>query len=113
MPCYLFTYHGHGTWLPDHARGYVRRKVGVLASDRHMADCYRRNSKREAVRFDRKSQQTLIEAALEAFRCQSLRGHGMANDATHLHVLVSWTTLRTWQVVRRQLRGSLTRRLNL
>ena len=37
----------------------------------------------------------------------------MATDATHLHVLVSWTTERTWQVVRRQLRASLTRRLNL
>lgn len=113
MPCYLFTYHGYGTWLPDHHRGYVRRKEGVLASDAPMAVCYRRNMKREAAQFDRKIQQTLIEAALEAFRCQSIRGHGIATDTTHLHVLVSWTTNRTWQVVRRQLRGSLTRRLNL
>lgn len=113
MPCYLFTYHGHGTWLPDHSRGYVRRKEGVLASDARMADCYRRNFNGEAVHFNRQSQQTMIEAALEAFRCQSLRGHGIATNATHLHVLVSWTTERNWQVVRRQLRGSLTRRLNL
>jgi hypothetical protein len=49
MPCYLFTYHGHGTWLPDHARGYVRRKVGVLAADVEMARNYRGNLIGDAV----------------------------------------------------------------
>jgi hypothetical protein len=113
MPCYLFTYHGHGTWLPDNARGYVRRKQGVLATDKQMADCYRRNFSGEEVGFDRQSQQTLIDAAVEAFRCQTMRGHAIATETTHLHLLASWTTNRTWQVVRRQLRESLTRRLNL
>ena len=112
MPCYLFTYHGQGTWMPDHNRGYVRRKEGVISTDVRMAVCYRRNMKHEAVRLDHAIQQVLIEAAIEAFPIQSIRGHGIATDATHLHVLVSWTTDRTWQVARRQLRGSLTRRLN-
>ena len=112
MPCYLFTYHGHGTWLPDHPRGYVRRKEGVLASDAHMAVCYRRNMNTEQVHFDAEMQRTMIAAAIEAFPIQGIRGHAIATDATHLHVLVSWTSDRTWEVVRRQLRGSLTRRLN-
>lgn len=68
MPCYLFTYHGHGTWLPDHPRGYVRRKVGVLATDDQMAVCYRSNLQVEAVNFSRDIQRVLIDAALEAFQ---------------------------------------------
>src|SRR4051794_35604479 len=29
MPCYLFTYHAYGSWMPDHKRGYVHRGQGV------------------------------------------------------------------------------------
>ncbi len=112
MPCYLFTYHGHGTWLPDHPRGYVRRKEGILAPDFHMATCYRENMCSDAVAFDREIQQVQIEAALEAFKHQPIRGHAIASESTHLHLLVSWNIARTWQIVRRQLRGSLSRRLN-
>ena len=45
MPCYLFTYHGYGTWLPDRSRGYVRRKEGILPTDEApMAECYRKRT---------------------------------------------------------------------
>jgi hypothetical protein len=36
----------------------------------------------------------------------------VATEPTHVHVLVSWSSDRTWQVVRAKLRESLTRRLN-
>ena len=112
MPCYLFTYHGHGTWMPDHQRGYVRRKEGVLASNARMAVCYRRNMRTEPVYFDARIQRAMIAALLEALPIQETRGHAIATDVAHLHVLVSWASDRAWEVVRRQLRGSLTRRLN-
>jgi hypothetical protein len=112
MPCYLFTYHGHGTWLPDHARGYVRRKARVLAPDAEMARNYRANLTGEAVCFDQATQKVLIAAALEAFQFQTVRGHGIATESTHVHILVSWRTDHTWEIVRRRLRNSLTRQLN-
>ncbi|MEM1355661.1 MAG: hypothetical protein AAGH88_12345 [Planctomycetota bacterium] len=45
MPVYHFTFHAYGTWMPDHAKGYVRRKLGILPPDAKMAEQYRRNMK--------------------------------------------------------------------
>lgn len=112
MPCYLFTYHTYGSWLPDHRRGYVHRGAGILAPERHMGDLYRSELKHAAVRFDETVQQQLIEAALEACEHQNFRCHFIATEVTHAHTLVSWATDRTWQVVRAKLRESITRRLN-
>jgi hypothetical protein len=112
MPCYLLTYHGHGTWLPDHQKGYVRRKEGILATDMQMAFRYRSNLQDAAIQFTHDMQQVMIDALLEAFAFQSLRGHFVATESTHVHVLVSWTSDKTWEDVRRGLRNSLTRQLN-
>jgi hypothetical protein len=112
MPCYLFTYHGHGTWLPDHPRGYVRRKKGIVAQDLAMAGKYRQNLCGDVVCFDAAMQRVLINAAIEAFEHQSVRGHLIATEPTHLHILVSWQTNHAWELVRRRLRSSLTRQLN-
>jgi hypothetical protein len=57
-------------------------------------------------------QQVLIEAVLEAFEFQSLRGHFVATESTHIHILVSWQSEKTWEDVRRGLRNSLSRQLN-
>ena len=112
MACYLFTYHGYGTWLPDHSRGYVRRKEGILATDTAMATCYRRNLVEDPVHFSRPWQRHLIDAATEAFEHQELRGHFVATETTHIHVLVSWRSNAAWQLVRRRLRNSLTLQMN-
>ncbi len=112
MPCYLFTYHAYGSWLPDQRRGYVHRGAGVLAPDRHMGELYRANLKQDVVRFDEIVQRHLIEAVLEACEHQDLRSHFVATEVTHAHVLVSWSMDRTWQVVRAKTGESLTRRLN-
>lgn len=112
MPCYLFTYHGYGTWLPDRRRGYVRRHEGILASDSKMAATYRANMHQDAVGFDTSIQQHLIDEILVAAEHQRFRCHYIATELTHIHVLVSWKNDRDWQVVRAKLRESLTRRLN-
>jgi hypothetical protein len=112
MPCYLFTYHGHGTWLPDHQRGYVRRKEGILATDVRMASRYRSNLQHAAIQFTHDTERVMIDSLLEAFVFQCLRGHFVATESTHIHVLMSWHTDKTWEDVRRGLRNSLTRQLN-
>ena len=38
MPCYLFTYHAYGSWLPDHAEGYVHWKEGQQPPDDNLGD---------------------------------------------------------------------------
>lgn len=112
MPCYLFTYHAYGSWMPDHPRGYVRRGKGILPPDDDMAERYRLNLKQAVVRFDASVQRYLIEASLEACEHQQLCCHFIATETTHIHVLVSWKTDRTWQLMRKQIRGNITRRLN-
>jgi hypothetical protein len=112
MPCYLFTYHGFGTWLPDKHRGYVKRGKGILPRDDRMAERYRGNLKQAVVRFNERVQKSVIEETLIACEHQQLWCHFIATDATHIHILVSWKTDRTWEVVRAKLRESLTRRLN-
>ncbi len=112
MPCYLFTYHAHGSWMPDNPRGYVRRGAGILAPDKVMAARYRGKLAEGAVSFDARVQHRLIEEALVAAAHQQLRCHFLATESTHLHALVSWRIDRDWQTVRAKLRESLTRRLN-
>ena len=41
MPCYHFTFHGYGTWMPDEDDGYVRRGEGQLPQDVVEASKYR------------------------------------------------------------------------
>jgi hypothetical protein len=112
MPCYLFTYHAFGSWMPDHRRGYVKRHQGILAPDKQMAAKYRVNMVQDIVAFDELVQRRLIEETLVASRHQQFRCHYLATDPTHFHALISWTTDREWKVVRAKLRESLTRRLN-
>ena len=108
----MFTYHAFGSWMPDHRRGYVHRGDGVLPSDKHMAELYRGNLKQEVVRFDVAIQKQLVEGAIEACECQAVRCHCIASELTHVHVLVSWDSDRSWETVRKQIRGNITRRLN-
>jgi hypothetical protein len=112
MPCYLFTYHAHASWMPDNPRGYVIRGKGIQPSNKGVAEKYRSNLKQRPKRFDAQSQKVLLAETVAACTHQNLRCHFVATESTHLHVLVSWTTDRTWEVVRAKLRESLSRRLN-
>lgn len=112
MPCYLFTYHAYGTWMPDREQGYVRRGQGVLPADERKAAQYRGAAKQPEVRFDCAVQQLAISELQTAWLHQRCRGHFVATDSTHVHVLVSWRDERPWKRIRNGLKSSLTRRLN-
>ncbi len=112
MPVCLFTFHAHGSWMPDHTRGYVQRKKGVLPPDPAMAENYRRRARTSDVRFDDETRPLLIALVREACEHQQLRLHGVATDPTHLHLVVSWKETTQAKSVRANLKQSLTRRLN-
>ena len=112
MPCYLFTYHAHGSWLPDHPRGSVKRGQGVQPANHRMAALYAQNLKQRAVNFEAAIQQLIIDAVIEACNAQDCCCHFIATDRMHVHVLTSWSSTRLWQIIRKQLRYNATQRLN-
>jgi hypothetical protein len=109
MPCYLFTYHAYGTWLPDRKRGYVKRREGILPTDTREGARYRAAMKESAAEFDSRAQQALIDAIIESQARQSFLAHYVATDPTHGHVLVSWRDDREWLHVRSIVKGSISR----
>ena len=112
MPCYLFTYHAYRSWMPDRREGFVRRKKGILPPDEALAGTYQDRAGEGEVLFDSRLQSLLIEESRTAFQKQQCRGHFVATEPTHVHILVSWADVRPWQTIRNGLKSSLTRRLN-
>ena len=112
MPCYLFTFHGYGTWMPDRPQGYVHRQKGLLPSDAKMAQLYRDKQNKEAVWFDSPMQQLVVDTICAADAALQMTVHAVATDPTHVHILVSWSSDKQWLWARRNLRYSLTRALN-
>jgi hypothetical protein len=113
MPCYHFTYHGYGMWLPDRDEGFVVREKGEQSPDFELARIYRERMVEGEAIFDEPLQRLLIDELQIAAEKQKLRLHFAATEPTHLHVLVSWgDDARPWDHVRNSVRTSLTRRLN-
>jgi len=76
MPVYLFTFHGYMTWMPDHPRGYTKRKEGYQKPDPRRAEFYRRNAgNSEAGLFDDELMQAMIDETQIACGHQRLRLH--------------------------------------
>jgi hypothetical protein len=73
MPCFLFTYHAWGSWLPDRKPGYVHWKQGLQSSDPAMADAYRRNMKIEEAQFNDQRQRLILEELQQAAAFQKFR----------------------------------------
>jgi REP element-mobilizing transposase RayT len=111
MPVYLFTFHAYGSWMPDRRRGFVRRQRGILPTDNALADEYRRRAKFAAATFCEPTQLLAIEELQVAFSKQGCRGHFIATDPSHIHILISWRDERPWQKMRSGLKQSLSRRL--
>jgi hypothetical protein len=112
MPCYMFTYHGKATWMPDHARGYVHRIDGLLPPDPNMAAYYRLNQKNPTVRFDESMQHVMVETARNTGEFIKAIVHGCAMENTHLHVVVSWEHDRDWKSMRASIRSAISRALS-
>jgi 23S rRNA G2445 N2-methylase RlmL len=108
MPCYLFTYHAFGSWMPDRQQGYVRHGKGILPQDMQAAALYWSNAKHEMVQFLAEHQISTISTLEEAVSHIHSRLHFIATDKTHVHALVSWAKDRTWQQNRTSLKRSVT-----
>jgi len=112
MPCYLFTWHAYGTWLPDRPQGYVHWSHGLQPQNVTLAQCYQREQKESSAVFDTSIQRLLIDQLELAAPLARFRLHAVATDSTHIHVLVSWNDPRNWKRLRRSIRHGLTTRLN-
>ena len=112
MPCYLFTWHSYGSWMPDRPQGYVRKRQGVLPPDLEQARRYRARQKEPTASFDSLIQRLAIDETLVAAEKRRFRLHGLATEPTHIHVLISWSDVRTFEHLRRGVRESISRRLN-
>jgi hypothetical protein len=113
MPCYLFTYHAYGSWMPDRTLGYVKRNRGILAADASMARKYERIMNDKPVLFDESAQETILVSILESRAKQSFDAHFIATDPTHVHLLLAWRDSRTWLRMRSSIKRSQSHRLNM
>ena len=112
MPVYLFTFHGRGTWMPDHARGYVHRQRGLQPSDPHLAAAYRSRQHEPEVRFTIEQQKLIVDTAAATGPFLDARVRVVTCDPTHGHVLLSWKHSKGWPAMRRSIRTALSRSLN-
>ncbi len=113
MPCFLFTYHAHGSWLPDRTRGYVKRGKGILPPDKHMHRLYSEAMTQPFVMFESDTQQQLIQTVRESSSKQNFEIYFIATDSTHVHALLGWRDNRRGTILRGRLKWSLSHALNL
>ncbi len=111
MPCYLFTYHAYGSWLPDRQQGYVIRKQGILPQDPAQAVQYRQRMKEAEKKFSPDIQQSIIHVLLESQEKQSFECYSIATEVSHVHLLLGWRDNRPWLRMRSTVKGSMTRSL--
>jgi hypothetical protein len=111
MACYHFTFHGHGTWMPDEDDGYVKRGEGRLPQDVAAASHYRMLQAEKEVEFCEVHQLAMIDEVHVASSIQQYRVHFVATEPTHIHILVSWKDERRFEKLRASIRQSLSRRL--
>ncbi|MCC6581353.1 MAG: hypothetical protein IT440_13030 [Phycisphaeraceae bacterium] len=108
MPVYLYTLHAYRSWMPDHARGYVERRKGILAPNRDKAWNYRQLARYERMTFNGHLCRVLIEAAKQSVDRQKWRIHAATAVWSHVHVLLSWQEYRDAYRVRSVLKRTLT-----
>jgi hypothetical protein len=87
MPVYLFTYHAHRSWMPDHKRGYTKRNEGYQKPDPKMAQEYNdRANHDDEVLLDRELQRALIDECIVACSIRSCAvTRSSPNDHTSMH----------------------------
>src|SRR5262245_14241251 len=112
MPVYLFTFHAHRSWMPDHRRGYTKRKKGYLPPDPAMARMYENRANQDPSSFDPEVQRSLLARLREACTHLNCRFHGGATEEGHIHGLVSWKQVRGWLSIRTSIKTSLSRHLH-
>jgi REP element-mobilizing transposase RayT len=98
--------------MPDRRQGYVHRTRGLQPKDDDMAENYRANQRESTVTLGDEHIDLLIEVAQGVEPHLDVTVHGGAADATHLHVVVSWTHSKTFEQIRANIRSTLTRAMN-
>jgi REP element-mobilizing transposase RayT len=111
MPCFLFTYHAYGSWLPDHPDGFVHWKEGRQLPDDNLGGAYRAKMKFPEAEFGELLQRAMIEELRAAAHFQKFRLHAVATEPTHLHSLLSWPDERSPPALNLGVKKSLTIRL--
>ena len=111
MPCYLFTYHAYGSWVPDRKQGYVIRKRGILPQNQELAVKYRQCMTEKEKKFGHEMQQSIIRVLLQSREKQEFDCHFIATDCSHTHVLLAWRDVRRSLRMRSTIKGSITRHL--
>ncbi|MGI9456927.1 MAG: hypothetical protein ACR2NU_10215 [Aeoliella sp.] len=112
MPCYLFTYHPYGSWLPDRNQGYVRRGQGIQKPDASMMCLYQDSMKGNPITLASGHQRAIIRSVIESQQKQRFEAYFVATEPTHAHILLSWKDDRRVVKMRGLVKGSLTRALN-
>ena len=112
MPVYFFTFHAYRSWMPDHPRGYVKRKEEVLPPDPEMAKRYEARANHEPAVFTAEIEKELIDEVLIWSRATGIHVYAIGTEPSHIHSLTSWSSDRTAISVRTSLKTSLSRRLS-
>ena len=93
MAVYLFTFHTYRSWMPDHRRGYVKRKHGIQPSDAQMATAYQRRARFERIVLDEPARTVALKAVDRVCSAPSRPDwelHLAVAVFNHVHALVSW-----------------------
>ncbi len=113
MPCYLFTYHSYRSWMPNHPEGYVSRGEGVLPPDLKRSRQYSYVASEDKSIFQNEHQQNIIRCIRIACTDHlSARCHGITTEATHVHILISWKSQRSWSSIRTSIKRAMSCSLN-
>jgi hypothetical protein len=105
MPAYLFTFHSYRSWNADHRRGFVQVDRGIQPPNAALARFYDQSAKQSPALFDANQQRVIVWIAWDSCNNRTWRLHAAAFEPTHAHILVSWQSSDTWQVVRGKLKN--------
>src|SRR5262249_30683238 len=107
MAVYLFTYHAHGSWLPDRKHGFVVKGKGVQPPNRNLARIYRARTKQKPGACELSIHTELVRAARNICTDKGWRLHQVQVNSSHIHLLVSWREFIDWKRVSNSLKRGL------
>lgn len=114
MPCYLFTFHAHGSWLSDRyqaSNNGIYQRALFADQDRFVLPKSRKPIRSTGLLAA--EQKLAIEGLARAADLHDCRLHYVATDRTHVQVLVSWQGDCHWKQQRANLRKAIVKNLQL
>jgi len=105
MAVYLFTFHAYRSWNADRPQGFVLRGKGVQPTNGPLARKYDARASQVETAFSERHQRAILWIACDACLRRNWRLHGIATEATHIHLLVSWRKFQPWEPIRAKLKN--------